>query len=422
MNFNKKVLPSGLRIITVPMKDNPTITALVLVEAGSKYETKKINGISHFLEHMCFKGTTKRPTALDISKELDSVGAQYNAFTTQEFTGYYAKTDWRHLDKAIDVVSDIYLLSTLPEAEIEKEKGVIVEEINMYEDLPQRRVQDAFTTLLYGDTPAGWDIIGTKDTVRSFRREDFIKYRESHYVADATTIVVAGNFKEEEVIAKLEKVFEPIRHGNKAVKAKVEEGQKKPAVRVVKKETDQAHFVLGVRTFPIYDRRNPILKVIAGVLGAGMSSRLFQKVREEMGAGYYVGAAAEAFTDHGFFEVAAGVDQGRIKEVISVVLEEFNRMKKEDVPADELQKTKDYLIGSMYLSIESSDAVADLYGYQEIMRKEIHTPDKMASLIREVDVGSIRKLSQEIFVPENLNCAIIGKFSDEKEFLPILKV
>src|SRR3989338_8476388 len=196
MKFSKKTLKNGLRVIIVPMADNPTVTVLILVEAGSKYENKKINGISHFLEHMCFKGTVKRPKAIDISKELDAFGSQYNAFTAQEYTGYFAKSDARHFSKIFEIVSDIYLNSTFPEAEMEKEKGVIIEEINMYEDLPNRHVQDLVMELLYKDQPAGWNISGEKKNILNMKRENFIKYKEVHYLPEVTTIVVAGKINE----------------------------------------------------------------------------------------------------------------------------------------------------------------------------------------------------------------------------------
>src|SRR6185503_7683697 len=200
MKFSKKVLKNGLRVVTIPMKDNPTVTVLVLVEAGSKYETKKVNGISHFLEHMCFKGTVKRPKAIDISKELDALGSQYNAFTAQEYTGYYAKSDARHFGRIFNVVSDIYLNSTFPDAEIQKEKGVIIEEINMYEDMPNRHVQDLLMKLLYGDTPAGWNVAGEKGNIMEMKRNDFVNYKKAHYLPEATVIIVAGRVSEKEVI------------------------------------------------------------------------------------------------------------------------------------------------------------------------------------------------------------------------------
>src|ERR1700690_2648882 len=191
MKHIKKILNNGLQVVIVPMKDNPTVTVLVLVEAGSKYEEKKINGISHFLEHMCFKGTTKRPKAVDISKELDALGSQYNAFTAQEYTGYYAKSDAQHFKQIFDVVSDIYLNSIFPEAQMQKEKGVIIEEINMYEDMPQRHVQDLMMKLLYGDQPAGWNIAGEKKNILEMKRDDFVNYKKKHYLPEATRLVVA---------------------------------------------------------------------------------------------------------------------------------------------------------------------------------------------------------------------------------------
>ena len=207
MNYKKKVLKNGLRIIAVPIKGAPSVTVMSLVEAGSKYENKQNNGISHFLEHMCFKGTNKRPNARDISKELDALGAQSNAFTSQEVTGYWGKAHPKHTDKILDIIADMYLNPTFPEKDLEIEKGVIVEEINMYEDLPRRLVHDVFFELLYGDQPAGWNIAGTKKNVRAFSRDDFINYRKQHYVAGATTIVISGDINEKDIFKKVEKSF-----------------------------------------------------------------------------------------------------------------------------------------------------------------------------------------------------------------------
>ncbi len=240
MQFLKKVLKNGLKIITVPMKDNPTVTVLVLVEAGSKYETKKINGISHFLEHMCFKGTTKRPKAIDISKELDMIGSQYNAFTAQEYTGYYAKSDARYFKRIFDVISDVYLNSIFPDAEIEKEKGVIIEEINMYEDMPNRHVQDLITELLYKDQPAGWNIAGEKENIKNMKRDDFVTYKGEHYLPEATVIAVAGQVTEKEVMKEVNKIFKKVPRGKKSPKIKVEENQTKPQALIKFKKSDQS--------------------------------------------------------------------------------------------------------------------------------------------------------------------------------------
>ena len=421
MKFTKKVLSNGLRLITVPMKDNPTVTVLVLVETGSKYEDKKVNGISHFLEHMCFKGTIRRPKGVDISKELDSMGSQYNAFTSQEYTGYYAKGDAKHFKKIVDIVTDIYLNSTFPETEIEKEKGVIIEEINMYEDMPSRHVQDLMMKLLYGDQPAGWNIAGEKKNILGMVREDFVKYHKEHYVPNATTLVVAGQVKEAEVVKEVEKIFGQIKKAKKSTKLKVVETQTKPEILVKHKETDQTHFVLGVRTYDLFNKNNAILSVLSGVLGAGMSSRLFTKLREEMGVGYYVRAYNDVYTDHGFLQISAGVDNKRINEVIEAVLGECKKLKTELVSMEELEKVKQCLIGNMKLSLESSDDIANFYGSQELLKKEIKTSEEKAEQVRKITSKQIQDMARKIFTDDKLNLALIGPFKDNKQFVKILK-
>jgi len=421
MKYNKTVLENGLRIITVPMKDNPTVTVLVLVEAGSKYETKDKNGISHFLEHMCFKGTTNRPSNADISTELDNLGSHYNAFTGQEYTGYYAKAEHSHVDKLLDVVSDMYLHPLFPENEIEKEKGVIIEEINMYEDLPQYKVQNLIMKLVYGDQPAGWDIAGPKENIKQMGRADFIAYRNKFYKAPSTTVVVSGNFNEEKVIKDISQIFSAMPKAEKGTKEKVKEEQTKPEVILFKKETDQTHIVLAVRTFGVFDKREKTMKVLDGVLDAGMSSRLFKKLRDEMGVCYYVRAGHDSFTDHGLYMISAGVDNKRVKEVIAVILDELNKLKTELVSPEELQKVKQNLAGTMYLSLESSDSLAKFYGGQEILNERVKNPEEIKIKIESVTAEEVRDLAKEIFVDKGLNLAIVGRFEDKAEFEEILK-
>ena len=421
MQFSKKILKNGLRVITIPMKDNPTATVLALVEAGSKYEEKKVNGISHFLEHMCFKGTIKRPKAIDISKELDSLGSQYNAFTAQEYTGYYAKSDAKHFSKIFDIVTDIYLNSTFPEIEMEREKGVIIEEINMYEDMPQRHAQDLIMKLLYGDTPAGWNIAGEKKNILEMKRDDFVNYKKQHYLPEATVLIVSGAVTEKQVMSEVNKIFGRVKRGKKTGKIKVIEKQKKPQALINFKKTDQTHFVLGVRSLNLFSKKNVTLTVLGGILGGGMSSRLFQKLREEMGVGYYVRAFNDAYTDHGFFQISAGVDNKRINEVISAVLNECNILKNIKVSEEELNKVKECLIGNMKLSLESSDDIANFHGGQELLKREIVSAEKKAEEIRKVTASQIQSLAKDIFQNNKLNLALIGPFKEKDKFSKILK-
>lgn len=423
MNFKKTILENGLRVITVPMKDNPTCTVLVLVETGSKYETKKLNGISHFLEHMCFKGTEKRPKAMDISRELDGLGSQYNAFTAQEYTGYYAKSDAKHFKQIFDVVSDIYLNSTFPEAEMEKEKGVIIEEINMYEDMPHRHVQDMIMQVLYGDQPAGWNIAGERENICAMVRSDFVNYKKAHYVPSATTIVVAGSVKEADVRKEVEKVFGTIKKSKKDGKVKTLVSKSGPKVLIKNKKTDQTHFVLAMHAYDLFNKKNPALNILASILGGGMSSRLFGRVREEMGAGYYVRSYCDPYTDHGYLEISAGVDNKRFEEVLKVCLEECKKLTTELVSAEELARVKEFIIGNTKLSLESTDDIANFFGAQELLQKKVETLEEKITNIRQVSAKDIQKIAREIFTNDNLYLALIGPFetTDSARFKKLLK-
>ena len=250
--FKKTVLKNGLRIITVPMKNTRTATVLVLVGAGSKYETKETNGISHFVEHMFFKGTKRRPNPLKIAESLDRIGGNYNAFTGKELTGFWAKVDFKHLDLALDWVADIFLNSKLEEKEIAREKGVIIEEVNMYLDTPTCYIRDLWEKLLYGSQPAGWLIIGKKENILSFDRKKISDYLKNHYSALNTVICVAGNIKSGVVERKIKKYFKNIRERQIRQKLKVKEEQNKPEVLLHFKKTDQTHFCLGVRGYDLF--------------------------------------------------------------------------------------------------------------------------------------------------------------------------
>ena len=424
MTFKKKTLKNGLRIIAIPMKDSPSVTVMSLIEAGSEYETKDKNGISHFLEHMCFKGTKKRPTSLEIHKKFDEIGAESNAFTGPEYTGYYGKSHPEHIDKIIDLISDMYLNPQFPEQEMQKEKGVIIQEINMYEDMLQHKVHDVYSELLYGDTSYGWTISGPIKNIENMKREDFIKYRKEHYVAEKTLIVVAGNIDQKNIFKKIEKAFKKIPIGKRILKKKIKEKQKKPEIKIFKKETDQNHIVIGVRTFKSSDKRMPALKVLSNVLGNGltMSSRLFQKMREELGVCYYVGSRLEDYTDHGNIMIVAGVDKSRLKEAVTGILDEMKKIRDEKVGEEELKKTKDYMIGTLYLGLESSDSLVNFYGSQEIMREKMKTPKEVEKEIQKVTANDISKLAKQIMKNNTLNMALIGNISNEKELKKIFKL
>ncbi|MDI6821090.1 MAG: pitrilysin family protein [Patescibacteria group bacterium] len=420
-SFIKKILKNGLRVILIPQPSSLATTVMVLVRAGSKYETKKINGISHFLEHMCFKGTKKRANQMIISSELDGLGASYNAFTDREFTGYYAKVKNESFDEILDVISDMYLNPVFNVADIEKERGVIIEEINMYEDMPNAKVGDVFMRLMYGDQPAGWSIAGEKEVIKKLKQEDFINYRSKHYLAQSSVLIIAGGFDKKEISQKIEKQFLALDQGEKGSKIKTIESQQRSAQSIFAKETDQSHMIMGFRAFNFFDDRRYALEVLVDILGGGMSSRLFQKIRSELGAAYYVGASADLFSDHGFIVMSAGIKHEEIKKVIKAGLEEFKKLKGIEVQKEELERAKNHLIGGLFLSLETSDSLASFYGGKEIMGLPLVTPRDIARKIKAVNAEEIKALAQSLFVKKNLNLAIVGPYKN-KSFSDILKI
>lgn len=422
MNLKKTSLENGLKIITVPQKNTLAATVLVLVGTGSKYEKKKTNGISHLLEHLLFKGTKKRPNQISIAEPLDRVGGMYNAFTGEEYTGYYAKVDSRHLDLALDVISDIYLNSKIDPKEIKKEKSVIYEEINMYYDHPSYYVQNLWTKLLYGDQPAGWDIAGTKEGLSKISRKEIISYMKSQYVSSNTIVCISGNIPEAKKIeSKVKKHFSKISEEKFFEKPKVIEKQTNPQCLINERKTDQTHFCLGVRGYSLSHKNRYSQDILATILGGMMSSRLFIEVREKLGLAYYVRTESYADTDTGYLMTKAGVRNDKIEKSISVILREYKKISQREVPSRELKKSKDHIKGKMALMLEASDSQASFYGLQELLQKEILTPKQICDRIDKVTKRDLLLTAREIFKPSKLNLALLGPFKNNKKFLNLLK-
>lgn len=404
------------------MEGTKTATVLVLVGTGSRYETKNINGISHFLEHMMFKGTTKRPDKIQIVKELESIGAEYNAFTSKEYTGYYARASAEKLDLMTDVISDIFLNSLLDAKEIEMERGVIVEEINMYQDMPSRYIGDLFDSLLYGDQPMGWNVAGEKEIVTSLKREDFVSYFNSHYIAENTVVAIAGNVNDDDTRKLVEKYFINAREGKPVIKVPIIEQQAEPKSLIHFKETDQGHFHVGVRAFSMFDDRRYPLSLLSMIFGGGMTSRLFQEVREKRGLAYYVGASADLYTDCGVFLARAGVNKDKAVEAVEVVLEEMRKLKEAGVTEAELQQAKDHFNGSMAIYLESSMNMASDYCDSVLFEKKVLTPEERLGKINSVKLEEVNRLAKELLDTSKLNFGIIGPYKDADVFNKILKI
>ncbi len=418
--FKKTILKNGLRIITVPQKDTQALTILVLVGTGSKYETKEINGISHFIEHMYFKGTKKRPSTIAIAEPLDKLGGIYNAFTSEEYTGYFAKVAAPHTEIALDWVSDIFLNSTLPEKEIEKEKGVIIEEINMLYDHPISYIQILWPKILYGDQPAGWSVAGQKETVSKLSRQKMIDYLRKQYVASNTIICLAGKINPTLTLEKVKKYFSKIKITKPSKKPKVVEKQTKPNLLLEERKTDQTHLSLGVRGYNLYQPQKYTQELLAVILGGMMSSRLFNEIRTKLGIAYYIQTSASADTDTGFLVTQAGVDNKNVEKGILVILREYKKISQKKVPKKELKKAKDFLKGKTTLLLESSEAQASFYGLQELLEKKILTPEEIFTKIDKVTTDDILKVAKDIFQPQKLNLTLIGPFKENEKFYKIL--
>jgi len=413
-------LNSGLRVLTIPQQNTRTVTVLVLVGTGSKYEEKRVNGVSHFLEHMFFKGTKKRPTPLKIAGPIENVGGVFNAFTSQDLTGYFVKVDASHLHLALDVVADIFLHSLLPAKEITKEKGVVIEEINMRKDTPMIHVADLLEQFLYGDQPAGWDVAGTKETVQGLTRADILSYVQSQYVAENTVVCVAGNIKEEKVKERVRKLFSSISQKNFKNKVLVKEAQKKPKVLLEHRATDQTHVAFAARGFNLFHKDRFVQEIIAAILGGGMSSRLFLEIREKLGLAYYISTSSESNPDTGFLATFAGVKNENAQKAVQVIAKEYKKLRTVRVAARELKNAKDRLKGRMALSLESSDAKAEFYGIQEILEHRFFTPEQLYDRIERVNVADIQKVAKAMFEPKNLNLVILGPFKNKQSFQKLL--
>jgi predicted Zn-dependent peptidase len=420
--MKKITLKNGLRILLVPQPENLAATVLILVRAGSEYETKEQNGVSHFLEHMMFKGTTDRPEPGMIAHELTALGAQFNAFTGQEYTGYYAKAQAGKLPDILAIVSDLYLNPLFNEAEIEKERGVIIQEINMYEDDLPARAQRDFNRLVYGDQPAGWDVGGEIPIIKTLARGDFVAYRNRRYVMPGTVVVVAGKFNAPRTVAQIKSYFGFRPRRVAPAKTKTVERQAAPKIKLHFKESDQAHLVLGFRAFDMFDERRYALRVLADILGGGMSSRLFLRVREKMGAAYYIGAGADLSLDHGLLSVSAGVDRTKIEPVIRAILEECRAMRDAAVPEKELRKAKDHMIGGLILGLETSDDLASFYGGQEVLSGLVLSPEALTDRIKKVTARDVQAVAKTVFKDKRLNLAIVGPYKSEAQFKGILTI
>jgi predicted Zn-dependent peptidase len=422
MDYKISRLPNGLRVVTSILPNLESATLTIWVKAGSRLETDRIAGISHFLEHMVFKGSQSRPSAREIAEAVDAIGGEFNAATSKEWTNFYIKARSANLPLAFDVLADMVLNPVLKAEEVEREKGVILEEMAMYEDTPIYKIGDVFEELTFSGSTLGRDIIGLKESIKSLSRNDFISYREAHYYADNIVITVSGGVSESDVLSLSRKYFSNLEKGKSKVKYNYNHRQKSPRVKLKKKANEQAHLILGFVGYPRGHQNRFTEAVLSCLLGGGMSSRLFTEIRERRGLAYSVKTSADHFVDTGEFATYAGVDVKKAHEAIKVMLDQYYGLASGQYPISqkELAKAKEFLKGHLALALEDTKEINVLFGENELMLGRIETPDEIYANIDKVSKKEVVKLAGQIFRPEGLNLAIIGPYKDSEPFEKLL--
>ena len=409
-------LKNGIPVIIDRMEGTDVVTALVLFKVGSRNETKGINGISHFLEHLFFKGTEHRPTTLDISKELDGVGAGYNAFTSKDFTGYYVKVASKHTPLAIDMLEDILFHPLMDPEEIDRERGVIVEEINMYKDNPMATAEEISEEMLFGvNHPLGYRIAGPEENIRKITRKQILQYRDTYYHPDNMVIILSGGLPKNTYDLIKESFNLDIKRRKTPKYKKFELKQRSPRFHLESKETAQAHLALSFPSVPYTAKELYTARILSTILGGNMSSRLFINVRERQGLCYYISSGVTPYEETGAFTIQAGFDTTRIHQAIQAIVDQLVDLKQGGITDDELHKAKEFISGKFSLSLEDSERMATWWGRQFLFNKKLQSPKEYQKQIRKVTKADVNKLMKKIFESKHANLAVIGPYTKRQE-------
>lgn len=424
----KITLNNGLRLLLIPQKNADSVTVLVMVRAGSRDEKDKLSGISHFMEHIVFKSTEKYKTSHDLTSAIDSLGGEINAYTGKEYTGFYVKIARQYLAKALEVLAQLVTKPRFIEAAIEKEKLVIIEEINTYEDIPMRKVSDLFEELMFGNNGIGREIIGSKQTVKSIRRDDLISYLRERYISGGMVVGVVGGIEDAAAVRQeTEAAFYGLATGKENSWEKIDCGKQRGSrLKIEEKKTGQAHMVLGISSYPRGHKDRYVLAVLSTILGGNMSSRLFMEVREKRGLAYYVRAAAHAYYETGCFSIDAGVETGKVEQAIKVILNELVKISgdgKGKLREKEVINAKQYLKGRLILDWEDNQELAEMCVKRLLLEGKMITPEQLLAEIEKVSLADVRRVSRDIFKHDKLNLALIGPYKqkqDRQRFLKLL--
>jgi predicted Zn-dependent peptidase len=413
--FERSALPNGLRVLTAPMPQAQSVSCLIMLAAGSRYETPDANGIAHFAEHIFFKGTERRPKARDISAAVDGIGGEFNAFTSKEYTGYYVRCAGESRDVALDVLVDMLRNSKFDPDEIDREKGVIIEEMNMHYDTPRDFIGGVYDELMFGDHPLGWDVLGRKETIETATRETFLEYLGRWYQPERIVVGLGGAIGD----GLLEQLGELLGDLEAAETGSPEPAPDTPGearVRVHSKQADQAHLCIGVPAYPLVHPDRYVLEVLRVVLGGGMSSRLWTEVRERRGLAYYCYAMNQAYTDTGTLVAQAGVDIKRIDDAVTTMAGELRKIAAEPVPADELAKARAYAKGRFVLQLETPHGVNAFGLRREVLEGGVVEPTDVLAGLEAVTAEDIQRVAQDIVGENSIRLAVIGPFDDAERF------
>lgn len=420
MKYTKQVLPNGLTILKVPSSDAESVVVDFFVKTGSRSETLRENGISHFLEHFLFKGTKKYPSTLAITELIDGIGGEMNANTGKEHTQYFIKAKSSYLSLIFEVLTDMIQNPLLDPTELEREKGVIVEEINMYKDTPMAEIENVLEAAMWPKTALGRDIAGDKNTVTKFTPDMFRSYLARHYQLPNIILGVSGKFDDKRLDHLIKTYWSGLPKRSFHKWERVADTQNRPRISVQYKDTEQAHLAFGFKGFAYNDRRNTAATVLSAILGGGMSSRLFIEVRERRGLAYYVRAGNSSYQDTGSFQIGSGVQVGKIEEAIGVILEELRRICTVTPSPQEMEKAKEYLKGRTTLALEDNQVRLDWYLEQAAFRKSIQTPDEIFKKIDSVTARDVRAVASELFRRSSAALAVIGPYKRDTAFQKLL--
>jgi predicted Zn-dependent peptidase len=418
--FERHTLSNGLRVLTAPLDHAQSVACYIMLSAGSRYENADNRGIAHFAEHMFFKGTERRPSARDLSMEVDKIGGEFNAFTSKEYTGYYIRCAGSERDTALDVLVDMLRHSKFDGEEIQREKGVILEEMNMYVDTPRDYIGSVYEDLVYGDNPLGWETLGTKETIRGASRETFLDYLGDWYTPERMVVGVAGQVGDD-LLARLEELLGDLSGNAAGGPAAVQiERPSTPRVRIHRKDSDQAQIALGVPSYPLGHPDRYALQLLGTVLGTGMSSRLFLEVRERRGLAYYIFGMNYSYTDAGSLFSQGGVDLARVDEAVAVVAEQFKLIASEPVPSDELEKARALAKGRFVLQTESPNGLI-LFGLRrEVLEGGAIEPEEYLAGLDAVTAEDVQRVARDVIGGSGLELALIGPFDDADRFEKLL--